>query len=123
MKLEAKLGDMKLFSGLLHLAAAAAAGAATPRAPRGWNSFDAFVGSVNETQFLGNCRALARDLLPYGYDHCVVDYLWYDDADGTQNVDANGRLQPSLERWPSAAGGRGFGPVAAELYHGRRRGS
>eukprot|EP01052_Picozoa_sp_SAG31_P005699 SAG31_NODE_255_length_19039_cov_83.461774_5_plen_142_part_00 len=87
--------------------------------PRGWNSYDSYTWKVSEEQFLANCAAVAKDLKPFGYEYCVVDYLWFQDLDGAGeagelkdpitklHVDANGRLQPALDRWPSTKGGVG----------------
>jgi alpha-galactosidase len=59
-------------------------------------------------------------LLPHGYDVFTVDIQWYEPgAVGFEYrvgvelaMDANGRLLPALNRFPSAAGGRGFKPLA-----------
>ena len=97
--------------------------AATP--PRGWNSYDAFTWTVNETEFLDNCAIAAAELRPFGFEYCVVDYLWYqcdwrdghgcDVDDPTWKVDTWGRPVPDERRWPSAATGSGFRPVADKV--------
>eukprot|EP01047_Picozoa_sp_COSAG01_P038565 COSAG01_NODE_3135_length_6528_cov_7.013841_6_plen_256_part_00 len=93
--------------------------------PRGWNSYDSYTWKVSEKQFLANCAAVAKDLKPFGYEYCVVDYLWFQDLDGTGklkdpitklHVDANGRLQPALDRWPSTKDGVGFKPIADKVH-------
>ena len=69
--------------------------AATP--PRGWNSYDSFTWVVNETEFLDNCQYMADHLLEFGYEYCVIDFLWYqlqdadDDLYDTWKVDEYGR--------------------------------
>ena len=94
--------------------------AATP--PRGWNSYDSFTWVVNETEFLDNCQYMADHLLEFGYEYCVIDFLWYqlqdadDDLYDTWKVDEYGRPMPDPERWPSSAGGKGFRPVADKVH-------
>ena len=100
--------------------------AATP--PRGWNSYDSYTWKVSEAAFLANCASVARTLRPFGWDLCVVDYLWFQDLDEapvaegvgdpitTLHIDAHGRLQPAPDRWPSAAGGKGFKAVADRVH-------
>ena len=100
--------------------------------PRGWNSYDAFTWRVTEAEFLANCQYVADHLLQHGFEYCVVDYLWFMDlnatavdgspwtpgeavAPGSLHVDAHGRPLPAPDRWPSAAGGAGFAPVAAKV--------
>ncbi len=92
----------------------------------GWNSYDAFGDSVTEAQVLMNAQAMQRNLLSYGYDTVVIDYRWYDpgahsskltDRAGARlTADEYGRLLPALNRFPSAAGGQGFKPLADRLH-------
>ena len=94
--------------------------ASTP--PRGWNSYDSFTWVVNETEFLDNCQYMADNLLKFGYEYCVIDFLWYqqqdadDDLYDTWKVDEYGRPMPDPRRWPSSAGGKGFRPVADKVH-------
>ena len=44
----------------------------------GWNSWDAFGGSITEAEYLENARILAERLLPFGYDTATVDIQWYE---------------------------------------------
>src|ERR1700691_736531 len=93
--------------------------AATP--PMGWNSYDAFGDSVTEAEVLANARALQTTYLAHGYNMVVVDYRWYDPgahssdlkdrAGAPLTMDHWGRLLPAPNRFPSAAGGRGFYPL------------
>jgi hypothetical protein len=83
----------------------------------GWNSYDRFGWNVTEFEFLDNCRALATKLLPFGYRHCVVDYLWFQSyPDQNVTIDGYGRLQPDPKRWPSSKGGVGFKAVANQVH-------
>ena len=43
-------------------------------------------GQVSEVEFMGACAAVAKSLLPSGYDYCVVDYLWFQDLDGASGA-------------------------------------
>ncbi|MEM9791275.1 MAG: glycoside hydrolase family 27 protein, partial [Planctomycetota bacterium] len=104
--------------------------------PRGWNSFDAYDSRIDEAQFRACVEVIEERLLPHGWDHVVVDYLWFDpdpkgwDLPGYRHgnphlplddegrplrrlaMDEHGLLLPPPERWPSAAGGQGFKPLA-----------
>lgn len=92
--------------------------------PLGWNSWDAFGGSVTEEEVLANARFLAAHLLPHGWDTVVVDIQWYEPDPGAHDyreasaaeLDAWGRPQPAVGRFPSAAGGRGFAELARRIH-------
>ena len=92
--------------------------------PMGWNSWDSYGTTVTQDEVLANARVLAERLLPHGWDTVVVDIDWYDPAarahgynDGSSLVlDAFGRQLPAENRFPSAAGGRGFGPLADAVH-------
>ncbi|AOS64276.1 glycoside hydrolase family 27 protein [Actinoalloteichus hymeniacidonis] len=96
--------------------------ASTP--PMGWNSWDCYGGSVREAEVLANARYLRDHLLPHGWDHVVVDIQWYEPTADTAgyhegavlDLDANGRPMPSVNRFPSAADGAGFAPLAARIH-------
>jgi hypothetical protein len=124
--------------GLAAMAGVPAAGVAAPEAAEpglpfhawaaapsmGWNSWDAFGASVTEAEYLANARILAERLLPSGYDVATVDIQWYEAGARSSwyrpfaplVLDANGRPQPAPNRFPSAGGGRGFGPLAQEVH-------
>ena len=94
--------------------------------PMGWNSYDAYGDRVTETQVLANARYVAETMQPYGWDMIVVDYRWYDpNADAhpdngspgeTLEMDANGRLLPAPNRFPSAANGASFRGLADKIH-------
>ncbi|MBQ8160118.1 MAG: glycoside hydrolase family 27 protein, partial [Clostridia bacterium] len=96
--------------------------------PRGWNSYDTFDTTVTEKDILEQAAILRDTLLPYGYDHVVVDIQWYAAATGTMrdqfqyipfstlSLDAYGRLQPDPEKFPSAVSGRGFRDLADQIH-------
>jgi hypothetical protein len=95
-----------------------------PRPPMGWNSWDSFAATINEEQARANAAVMAAKLLPHGYDIFTVDIQWYEPgATGFEYrvgvelaMDGNGRLLPALNRFPSAAGGKGFKPLADYVH-------
>lgn len=96
--------------------------------PMGWNSYDYYDTTVTEAQVRANADYMARWLKPFGWQYVVVDIQWYAKDAGTQRaahqyipfgeheLDAWGRLQPDPARFPSSAGGKGFGPLADYLH-------
>jgi hypothetical protein len=85
--------------------------------PRGMNSFDiqyahrnpnaTAVPIWNETEFRRLASAMASQLLPVGFDTIVIDGGW-----AGNTIDGHGRPTPNTDMWPSAAGGKGFKPLA-----------
>ncbi|WP_244666878.1 alpha-galactosidase [Myceligenerans indicum] len=96
----------------------------TARPPMGWNSWDCYGTTVTEDEVLANARFMAEHLLPYGWDTVVVDIDWSDptarshgyNTDAPLHLDAHGRLVPDPGRFPSSAGGAGFGPLADRIH-------
>ena len=94
--------------------------------PMGWNSYDAFGDNVVESEVLANARYVAEKMQPVGWDTVVVDYCWSDPGahDNNRNARANaplaadnfGRLLPAPNRFPSAANGAGFKPLADAVH-------
>jgi alpha-galactosidase len=92
--------------------------------PMGWNSYDAFGDSVRESEVLSNALWLKEHLQPVGWDTVVVDFRWYDRlADGQPGqspegvmIDQYGRCIPAPNRFPSAANGAGFKPLADKIH-------
>jgi hypothetical protein len=90
----------------------------------GWNSWDCFGTSVTEAEVLRNAAFMAEHLLPHGWNTIVVDVQWYEPTaraggynDGAPVVlDAWGRPLPAENRFPSAAGGAGFAPLARKIH-------
>ena len=99
------------------------------KAPMGWNSYDYYDTTVNEAQVKANADFMAKHMKDAGWEYVVVDIQWYAKDAGTmrdryqyipfgeQEMDEYGRLLPDVNRFPSSAGGRGFGPLA-EYVHG-----
>lgn len=92
--------------------------------PMGWNSWDCYGTTVTEAEVLANAEFLAEHLLPFGWDTVVIDIAWSDptarahgyNADAPLHLDDWGRLMPDPVRFPSAAGGAGFGPLAERIH-------
>jgi len=107
-----------LISALLAIAATATAQEVAPTPPMGWNSWDAYGFTIDESAFKANATELAG-LHAYGWTYAVIDEGWYMSnplGDKLQNrrylLDGHGRLIPVPDRFPSAAGGQGFKPLA-----------
>lgn len=94
------------------------------RPPMGWNSWDIFGTTVTEKQIREQADAMAEHLLPSGYNVLTVDIQWYEpNAKGhvyrpgaELTMDEHGRLTPAENRFPSAAGGKGFKPLADYVH-------
>ncbi len=92
--------------------------------PMGWNSWDCYGASVNEQQLIANAEYMAKHLKPFGWEYIVCDIQWYEPtASGFHYhnfapvcIDECSRVIPSEERFPSSAGGRGFGPIADYVH-------
>jgi len=90
-----------------------------PTPPMGWNSYDSYGGDVNEQQVRANARYVAEHLAAYGWKYVVIDYYWYypgGHIQGAPVMDPYGRLLPATNRFPSAAGGQGFKPLADYIH-------
>ena len=93
--------------------------------PMGWNSWDCYGAAVDEKTVRQNADYMAKHLKKFGWEYIVVDIQWYQPtADSHEyqpfaelTMDDYGRLLPAVNRFPSAAGGAGFGPLA-EYVHG-----
>ncbi len=100
-----------------------------PTPPLGWNSYDAWGTSINEAQTLANAQYMKDHLLSHGYQYVVIDARWYDSVSPTDDrqfnkqragaklfADEYGRLLPAPNRFPSAANGAGFKPLADKIH-------
>lgn len=94
------------------------------RPPMGWNSWDSFGTTVTETEVLANAEFMAEHLAHFGWDTVVIDIDWSDPSARSHGynegaalvMDEHGLLQPDPVRFPSAAGGAGFAPLAARIH-------
>lgn len=96
--------------------------------PMGWNSYDYYDTTVNEAQVKANADYMAEHLKEFGWQYVVVDIEWFAHGAGSQRdryqyipfneleMDEYGRLLPDPERFPSSAGGKGFGPLADYIH-------
>ncbi|MBB6731298.1 glycoside hydrolase family 27 protein [Cohnella zeiphila] len=93
--------------------------------PMGWNSWDCYGAAVTETEVRGNAEYMARHLKEFGWEYVVVDIQWYEPGAVSSQyrpfvpleMDGYSRLMPAENRFPSAAGGKGFKPLA-DYVHG-----
>ncbi len=94
-----------------------------PTPPMGWNSWDAYGTTIDEQSFRANAQWIAQHLKPFGYEYVTVDEGWYEPAASAATnssqqlvVDQYGRYVPALDRFPSAANGAGFAPLADYIH-------
>lgn len=97
--------------------------ATTP--PMGWNSWDCFGPTVVESEVKANADYMSKYMKSFGWKYIVVDIRWfvsndkahgYNEKDPQYNIDEFGRLLPAINRFPSAAGGKGFKPLADYIH-------
>lgn len=95
-----------------------AAQSVAPTPPMGWNSWDSYGFTIDEAQFKANAQVLAG-MQQFGWKYVVVDEGWYMANPEGRNVperkyllDAHGLLIPDTARYPDAANGAGFKPLA-----------
>ena len=94
--------------------------------PMGWNSWDAFGTTVTETQIKQQADFMAAKLKAHGWQYITVDIQWYQptskghsyEEGATLAMDGFSRLVPAPEKFPSAADGQGFKPLA-DYVHGK----
>src|SRR6202789_1106305 len=117
------MGMRRWIAGVVLLFAAGWAGAeeklaATP--PMGWNSWDAYGLTINETQFRSNMVVMAAQLKEFGWQYVVIDEGWYLENPELASmpeklrytVNARGQYEPAVNRFPSARPGGGFKPLS-----------
>src|SRR5262249_22135638 len=67
---------------------------------------------------------MAKHLKAYGWQYITVDMEWFvtdpkpegNSKDSHYQIDASGRFQPALNRFPSAKDGAGFKPLADYVH-------
>ena len=92
--------------------------------PLGWNSWDSFGQAVTEDEVKANADFMAAKLAKLGWRYVVVDIEWSEPqrlgpdypVHSKSEIDAFGRFVPAEARFPSAAGGRGFKPLADYIH-------
>jgi alpha-galactosidase len=98
--------------------------AATP--PMGWNSWDGFGTTIDESAFKANVDWFALHLKSFGWQYVVIDADWFVTnpvAEGNSKrfqyvMDNRGRYMPPASRFPSAGEGLGFKSLA-DYVHAR----
>lgn len=107
--------------------------AATP--PMGWNSYDCYGAAVTGQEVSANADYMAKYLKPFGWTYIVIDFCWfYPHPPGSKAsppqqsrlpdgsyapllaMDSFGRLLPVATKFPSAANGKGFKPLADYVH-------
>ena len=92
--------------------------------PMGWNSWDGFATTVTEAQTRAQADFMAQKLHQHGWQYIVVDIQWYEpNATGFDyhkgaklDMDEFGRLMRATNKFPSAANGQGFKPLADYVH-------
>jgi hypothetical protein len=113
---------LKYFAVVLLSAGLMPAQSAAPTPPMGWNSWDSYGITINEKEFLDNAAWMAAHLRRFGWQYAVIDEGWYvvdplaKPETAKFRLDDQGRYIPVDSRFPSAANGAGFGPVAKKLH-------
>jgi alpha-galactosidase len=95
-----------------------------PTPPMGWNSWDCFATTVTEAQTKAQADVMAEKLAHHGWNIVTVDIQWYEPEAKSFNyrkdaklvMDEWGRLLPAPNRFPSAANGAGFKPLADYVH-------
>jgi alpha-galactosidase len=92
--------------------------------PMGWNSWDCFGAGVTEQETLQNAAYMEEHLKAHGWNIVTIDIQWYEPLAHTDQyrrgavleMDANGRLLPASNRFPSTRETRSFKPIANVLH-------
>ena len=92
--------------------------------PMGWNSWDCYGAAVTEDIVRANADFMAKHLKQYGWEYVVVDIQWYEPTAENHYyhnftelcMDEYSRLMPAVNRFPSAAEGAGFAPLADYVH-------
>ena len=92
--------------------------------PMGWNSWDGYGTTVNELDIKANADWIAKNLKSVGWQYVVVDMEWFvtnPTPEGNSRsfdyvLDNSGRYMPAANRFPSAANGAGFKPLADYVH-------
>ena len=96
-----------------------------PTPPMGWNSWDSYGPTVREDEVMANADYMAENLLEHGWEYVVVDIRWfventkshgYNQDNPIYVMDEYGRYLPATNRFPSAADGKGFKPLADYVH-------
>jgi hypothetical protein len=93
--------------------------------PMGWNSWDCYGPTVTEAEVKANADYMGEKLKQHGWEYIIVDIRWYiendkaggyNEKDAIYTMDEYGRFTPAVNRFPSAANGKGFKPLADYVH-------
>jgi alpha-galactosidase len=92
--------------------------------PMGWNSWDGYGTTINESDFKANADWFAKHLKPFGWQYAVLDMEWFvtnptpqgNSKNSRFSIDGFGRYTPPLNRFPSSANDAGFKPLAEYIH-------
>ncbi len=98
--------------------------ALAPTPPMGWNSWDSYGLTINESQFRANMSILSAQLKEFGWQYVVIDEGWYlqnPELASTPDrlrytLNAKGQYDPAPSRFPSSQQGAGFQPLAEDVH-------
>jgi len=93
-------------------------------APMGWNSWDCYGAAANEEIVKKSADFMAKYLKPFGWEYICVDIQWSAPNGASRSyepfgyfcMDEYSRLIPAENKFPSAANGKGFGPLADYIH-------
>lgn len=86
--------------------------------PMGWNSWDSWGLTIDEAQFRDTVTWFQDNLQRLSWQYVVIDEGWFaqhpENPAGQQDytMSPNGLYLPAVNRFPSAAGGKGFLPLS-----------
>lgn len=111
-------------AGVLFAVPVLARGQIANRPPMGWNSYDAYGTTITGAQLRANALWMSRHLRQYGWRYVVIDEGWFvrnptpsgGSPHAKMTLDHHGRYLPAPNRFPSAAHGAGFGPLAHYVH-------
>jgi hypothetical protein len=89
-----------------------------PAPPMGWNSWDSWGMTIDESGVRAEAGYMAQHLKNYGWQFIVVDEGWFipKQPKAPNTLTADGRYSPAPDRYPSAANGAGFKPLAGYIH-------
>src|SRR5579864_4704516 len=118
MQMRESMRALLVFGLAFGAALGACAETLAPQPPMGWNSWDAYGLTIGEAEFKANAAVLAG-MKSLGWMYAVIDEGWYMNNPMVEKLDArdyqldvHGLLIPAVKRFPSAANGAGFKPLA-----------
>jgi alpha-galactosidase len=95
-----------------------------PTPPMGWNSWDSYGLTINESEFRANMTVMAAQLKEFGWQYVVIDEGWYLENPEIASmpeklrytVNARGQYEPAVNRFPSSKSGTGFKPLSDAVH-------